>query len=266
MIYLQKLCYHKPELVDYPFNLPILKNLSEIEFCSPMTLLVGENGSGKSTILESLAAKINSTVVGGEDIKTDPTLVEIRKLVDYYKLSWNTKTSRGFFMRSEDFFNFTRRLHKIKQEMRSELQRVEKDYKNSSKFAQMQARTTFQSSLNGLQNTYEGDLNELSHGESFLRLFQSRFKPGGLYLLDEPEVPLSPLSQYSLVMMIKEMVDNHQSQFVIATHSPVLMSFPEALILSCDEGNIHSIDFEDLEQVNFLRSYLNNPQNYLRHI
>ncbi|MGC9366806.1 MAG: AAA family ATPase [bacterium] len=266
MIYLNKLCYKKPDLNCFPFNIPVVKNLNEIVFNSPVTILVGENGSGKSTILEALAAKINCTVVGGEDIKADPTLTEITKLADYFQLSWKTKTRRGFFMRSEDFFNFTRKLHKIKEEMKSELERVEKDYKNSSKFARMQARAAFQSSLYQLENTYRGDLDKLSHGESFLQLFQARFKPGGLYLLDEPEVPLSPISQYSLVMMIKEMVDNHQAQFVIATHSPVLMSFPKALIFSCDEGNIHPVSFDDLEQVNFLRSFLNNPLNYLRHI
>lgn len=266
MIYLQKLCYQKPEYSDYPFNLPIIKNLSEIDFCSPITLLVGENGSGKSTVLESLAAKINCTVVGGHDLQTDPTLQEIRKLAGYYKLSWNTKINRGFFMRSEDFFNFTRKLRQLKEEMIEELIRVEKDYKHRSQFARNQAKTTFQSSLDGLQNTYGGDLNELSHGESFLKLFQARFKPQSLYLLDEPEVPLSPVSQYSLMMMIKDRVDNHQAQFIIATHSPVLMSFPDALILSCDDDHLHSVNYSDLEQVSFLKSFLNNPRNYLRHI
>ncbi|MCX6065841.1 MAG: AAA family ATPase [Chloroflexi bacterium] len=103
------------------------------------------------------------------------------------------------------------------------------------------------------------------NGESFLALFQSRFVPGGLYLLDEPEAPLSPMRQLALIAMIKEMIAQ-DSQFIIATHSPILMAFPGATILSFDEGEIKPADYEDLESVRLMRDFLQNPGTFLQHL
>ncbi|HAZ44940.1 MAG TPA: hypothetical protein DCZ55_10825, partial [Cyanobacteria bacterium UBA11371] len=109
------------------------------------------------------------------------------------------------------------------------------------------------------------NLDANSHGESFLKLFQSRFVPGGLYLLDEPEAPLSPLRQLAFLSMLKDMV-NQDSQFIIATHSPILMAFPQASILSFDSYPVKEVPYDQLEQVTLTKAFLNNPESYLRHL
>lgn len=267
MILLNSIQYDKEDVNenDFPFVVPLINNLDKIEFNAAVTIIVGENGTGKSTLLESIAAAVDSIVVGAESMKSDKTLAHARLLGKHFKLSWRQKTKRGFFMRSEDFFNFTRKMNEMRQDMLSELQRVNNEYNNRSQFAQKQARTAFESSLHGIEGRYGENLDACSHGESFLNLFQSRFVPKGLYILDEPEAPLSPLRQYSFMMLLKKMVEEN-SQFIIATHSPILMAYPGAEIFSCDSDKLHKVKYNELDHVNFTREFLNNPDSYLRRI
>ncbi len=116
-----------------------------------------------------------------------------------------------------------------------------------------------------LASRYGEDADARSHGESFLNLFQSRFVPGGLYLLDEPEAPLSPQRQLALLAMLKEMA-GQDSQFVVATHSPILMALPGADILSFDTTPVTRVRYEEVEHVSFTRDFLNNPEAFLRHL
>ena len=116
-----------------------------------------------------------------------------------------------------------------------------------------------------MERRYGDGLDSQSHGESFLALFQSRFVPGGLYLLDEPEAPLSPLHQLSLLAAIKAMVEQ-DAQFVIATHSPIVMAYPGATILNFDTTPVSPVGYDDLEHVNLMRDFLNGPEAFLRHL
>jgi predicted ATPase len=116
-----------------------------------------------------------------------------------------------------------------------------------------------------LVERYGENLDANSHGESFLKLFQSRFVAGGLYLLDEPEAPLSPQRQLALMSMMKEMIDQ-DAQFIIATHSPILMAFPGARILNFDERPVREVNYDDVEHVSLTRAFLNNPQSFLRRL
>lgn len=119
--------------------------------------------------------------------------------------------------------------------------------------------------IGALQRRYGDGLDVRSHGESFLGLFQSRFVPGGLYLLDEPEAPLSPLRQLSFLSMLKQMTAE-DAQFIIATHSPIILAFPEAQIMSFNDGTINNIPYDELEHVTLTRAFLNDPQSYMRHL
>jgi len=254
-----------PDTSAFPFCLPLLKTLSEIKFESPVTLFVGENGSGKSTLLEALACAAEMIVVGSESTKSDPSLFHARELAKYFKLTWSKRTRRGFFLRAEDFFGYARRINEMRAEMEADLQRVDEEYKDRSAFARNQARMSFAHELGGIRQRYGEGLDAHSHGESFLALFQSRFVPGGLYLLDEPEAPLSPLRQLALISAIKEMVTQN-SQFIIATHSPILMAYPGATILDFDGGEIHPAGYADLEHVRLMRDFLQNSEAFLRNL
>jgi predicted ATPase len=254
-----------PNTREFPFSLPILQKIETLNFETTVTLLVGENGTGKSTLLEALACAAEMIVVGSESTRTDKSLAHARELAKYFKLCWSKRTRRGFFLRAEDFFGYAKRLNQMRMEMESDLKNVEIEYKERSNFAREQAKLSFSHELGDMRQHYGEGLDTHSHGESFLALFQSRFVPGGLYLLDEPEAPLSPLRQLALIAAIKDMV-RQNGQFIIATHSPILMAIPDATILDFDGGGIHKACYEELEHVRLMRDFLKDPQAFLHNL
>ncbi len=253
----------------FPFDIPVIRALQEnpahpLEFDQPVTIFVGENGSGKSTLIEALACAAGLPVVGSEDGNRDQSLVNVRPLADCLRLTWNRRSHRGFFLRAEDFFGYARRMSRISQELEEELRTVDREYADRPEAIDY-ARMPYQNELAGIRQRYGEGLDHASHGEAFLRLFQSRFVPNGLYLLDEPEAPLSPVRQLALLATIYNMV-RQDAQFVIATHSPILMAYPGAHLLSFDNDRIHRVQYADLEHVNLTRDFLNNPQAYLHQL
>jgi predicted ATPase len=264
MIYLRSINLKPParKLSGFPFDLPLVKNFDQIEFNTEVTFFVGENGSGKSTLLEAIAAALNAAAVGGEDVARDRTLEHARALGKQLKLSWTRKTHRGFFLRAEDFFNFARRLQTMTAELKEIADGFDEEYTG---YALGLAKGAVLGQRQALIERYGEDLDANSHGESFLKLFQSRFVPGGIYLMDEPEAPLSPQRLLALLSMLKEMVGQN-AQFIIATHSPILMAYPGAKIFSFDMHPIREVDYDDVEHVSLTRAFLNNPNAFLRHL
>jgi predicted ATPase len=256
-----------PERLDgqFPFNVPALRSISRLEFIQPVTFLVGENGSGKSSLLEALACAIGAATVGSETVQHDPSLEGVRHFAQYLRLGWKKRTHKGFFLRAEDFFGYARRMERIKNDLRQDLRNVDEEYVNRSELARGFARMPYLNELDTIERRYGPGLDSGSHGENFLLLFRQRFIPGGLYLLDEPEAPLSPLRQLSFLALLQRMLPE-QGQFVIATHSPILMAFPGAEILNFENGKISLAKYENLEHVRLTRDFLNNPQSFLRRL
>lgn len=268
MIHLKSLTvreFQKPDLDTFPFNLALIRSLKELKFASPVTFFVGENGSGKSTVLEALACAVESITVGSESVRTDRSLAPLRALAAYFRLSWQKRTRRGFFLRAEDFFGYARQMRQTQEEFQQDLRNVERDYKNRSRYAQELASLPYKGELAAIQRKYGDGLDARSHGEGFLTLFQARFVPEGLYLLDEPEAALSPTRQLTFIAALKQMVAEN-SQFIIATHSPIILAFPEAQILQFHEGRIREVQYEDLEHVKLTRDFLNHPESFLRYL
>jgi len=266
MIHLRSLTIKPKQSQDeFPFNIPIIRSLDGINFTNEITFLVGENGSGKSTLLEAIACAVGSITVGAESINSDPTLEATRQLANQFKLTWSKRTRKGFFMRSEDFFGYVKRISQMKQELEDDLERVDREYKDRSLLTQGLAKMAYAGQLSSLKNSYGEGLDNHSHGESYFTLFKERFVPGGLYLLDEPEAPLSPMRQLSFITMLNEMIKLN-AQFIIATHSPIIMAYPNATILSFDGDRIENIAYDDLEHVQITRSFLSNPDQFLRHL
>lgn len=249
----------------YPFNLPLLRGLEEMRFSAPVTFFVGENGTGKSTLLEAIACAAEMVTVGSESVRTDKSLVHARELAKYLCLAWTKRTRKGFFLRAEDFFGYAKRQNELRAEMEADLQEIEREYKDRSDYAKSLAQMSTAGQLGDMRRRYGEGLDARSHGESFLALFQSRFVPDGLYLLDEPEAPLSPLRQLALIAAIKEM-QSQNAQFIIASHSPILMAYPGAEIFHFDDGKIEKVGFNDLEHVRLMRDFLNNPEAFLRNL
>jgi predicted ATPase len=248
----------------FPFTVPIIRELPELRFDSPVTFLVGENGSGKSTLLEGIAVAAGVTTVGSTAVDEDATLAAQKYLARALKLVWNRRAFRGFFLRAEDFFGFTKALSQMRADFLARLADIDVEYEGRED-AKRFARGPIIGSLRDMERRYGVDLDANSHGQSFLKLFQSRFVPEGLYLLDEPEAPLSPQSQLALIAMIRDMVAQ-DGQFIIATHSPILLGYPGAAIYSCDEVPMRRVAFEDLDHVVITRDFLNAPERFLRHL
>ena len=250
---------------EYPFNVSAIKSLNPLPFESAVTIFVGENGSGKSTLLEALATAAGMVIVGSTAGDRDPSLDAIRPLAQQLKLVWNKKTRRGFFLRAEDFFGYVKSLRALHNDMLDELDRIEREYEGRSDYVKALASQPATGSLAGMKQRYGDDLDANSHGESFLTLFQSRFVPGGLYILDEPEAALSPLRQLSLIALIKGMVAQ-EAQFIIATHSPILMACPGAILYDFDRQPPVRVAYDDLEHVKLYRDFLEDPEAFLRHL
>ncbi|MDF3016581.1 MAG: ATPase [Thermomicrobiales bacterium] len=248
----------------YPFAVPAVASLraSPLNFEAPVTFLVGENGSGKSAILEGLACAAGSIAIAGDDPLRDPTLAAARALGDRLRLTWRARTQRGFFLRAEDFFGFAKYISALRAGLERDLAELNAE-PGPETYGRALARGAYLKELGHLRQT-DSTVNETSHGESFLELFQRRFAPRGLYLLDEPEAPLSPVRQLALLALLREMTGAGESQFIIATHSPILMAFPGATLYNLDDGMPRRVDWDDLEHVALTRDFLNDPDAFLR--
>ncbi len=230
----------QPERRGYPLDLPAVRNVDSIALDPRMTIFVGENGSGKSTLVEGIAVAAGFNPEGGSTNFNFRTQSHLPELATHLRLVRNpTRPRTGFFLRAESFFNVA-----------SEIERLD-----------LEQRGLPGSSIGPSYG--ERALHEESHGESFIALVMNRFGPGGLYILDEPEAALSPTGCLALVKRFHELA-NEGCQFVIATHSPIVMSFPGALIYLLRESGPKQVSWEELDHVQILREFLNDPQIVLR--
>lgn len=268
---LLRLKIRRPEWVmqashTFPFNVPSLATLDTLDLDAPVICFVGENGSGKSTLLESIAIAAALPSAGGAGrAMDDPTLAEQRSLASVLSLTWHTRSMRGFFLRAEDFFGFQNLLKRERAEFVETLARMEVDYAESSAKAKQLAMGPIKASLADMERRYGVDPDARSHGEAFLNFFQQRLVPRGLYLMDEPEAALSPQRQLALLAMMFDLVEEG-AQFIIATHSPLLLAFPGARIYSFDETPVSEVPWDQTEHVRLTRSFLENPERYLRQL
>jgi predicted ATPase len=243
----------------FPFTVPAVRTLDTLDLDAPVTFFVGENGSGKSTLLEALAVAAALPSIGSDEAVDDASLGGPRALADALRLAWTKRMRRGFFLRAEDFFGFLRRqarnTARVMREERERQQRAPGDRLDWSVDA-------------GAEEPGErrilSTLDARSHGESFLELFAARLGDG-LYLLDEPEAPLSPQRQLTLLAMLGDAVQTG-AQFIVATHSPILLAFPGARIYDFDATPIQATRYDALPHVTLTRDFLAAPERFLRHL
>jgi predicted ATPase len=237
----------------FPFAVPAIRELPLLDVEAPVTLFVGENGSGKSTLLEAMAACAELRSFGASDAAADDSLGKQRELAKVLRMAWRPRSRRGFFMRAEDFFGFLRLQARIDARIRRERAEFcgeQFDHASPSAGGQHIDEVAAVAHLSRYDSR--------SHGESFLDLFRSRLEPRGLYLLDEPETPLSPKRQLDLLKLLIHGAENG-SQFIIATHSPILLAFPGARIYSFDRVPVAKADYDSLDHVTVMRRFLSDP-------
>ncbi|WP_375103938.1 AAA family ATPase [Paenibacillus sp. RS8] len=229
-----------PSFQTYPFYLPAVRTLDRLIFQKPVTFLVGENGTGKSTLLEGIAAAWGFNPEGGTLNFSFNTRSSHSSLYEYFRIARGVRRPKdGFFLRAESYYNV------------------------ASYIDELDEQPGFTPPI---KNSYGGkSLHEQSHGESFFAAFVHRFAGRGLYILDEPEAALSPLRQMSLLVRMHELVQQ-DSQFIIATHSPILMSYPEAEIFLLEGEGIRSVALEETEHYTVTKAFMNDRQGMLREL
>lgn len=228
-----------PPAGSYLNELPVVRQLKKqqrLPFRAPVTFLVGENGTGKSTLLEAIAVAAGFNAEGGTrnfNFSTNNTHSELYRCISLAKRAY---PKDGFFLRAESFYNLATNVDELEHE------------------------------FSGLLKSYGGvSLHEQSHGESFLSLILNRFGGNGLYILDEPESALSPTRLMSLITVIDELVKRN-SQFIIATHSPILMAYPKAEIYELSDGGIRTVPYKETEHYRVTLEFLQNPERMLRYL
>jgi predicted ATPase len=250
------------DLTRFPWSLPLVRDLEDVEFAAPVTFLVGENGSGKSTLLEGIAAGMEAVAAGSHDLKRDPSLQAARDFAAGFIFARRRHARIRLFLRAEDVFGYTGRLGS---EM-AELGEIEREL---AKLPEGPGRDRATGLARGqraaLAHRYGANPDARSHGETFLALLRTRLVPNGLYFLDEPETPLSPSRVLALLALLHDAV-RRGSQFIIATHSPILLALPGATILQARDGALRAAAWDDLEHVRVTRAFLNDPQSVLRHV
>ena len=223
---------HKEE--SYIKDLPVVKNLNSIDLSSNVTFFVGENGCGKSTLLEAIAVNMGFNAGGGTRnfcFSSRETHSDLYKYITIVKSINRPKD--GFFLRAESFYNVATEIENIDDE---------------------------------ILDSYGGiSLHEMSHGESFMTLMVNRFGGNGIYILDEPEAALSPIKQMAMLTIINELVKK-KSQFIIATHSPILMAYPDADIFVIDNYGIVKTPYKKTDNYMITRKFLENPENMMKYL
>ena len=248
----------------FPWTVPALRALRELRFDAPVTFLMGENGCGKSTLLEALAVAAEATAAGAEDVGADATLAGARRLAAAFEVEERGIPNVRAFFRAEDAFGFTKRIEREMREIDAEADAMLRDEK-ASEFRRRLGANITRSSRGVLASKYGDDPHARSHGETFLGILRAQVLPRGLYLLDEPETPLSPTRVLTLLTILLD-ATRSGSQFVIATHSPILAAFPNASIRVFTGDGIVETPYEELEHVRITRDFLNAPGRYLRYL
>ena len=223
--------WNKIEENSYLRKIEAIHNLEKLVFEKPITFLVGENGSGKSTLLEAIAVAYGFNPEGGTKNYSFSTYDSHSKLYEAIRVAKGFRKAKwGYFLRAESFYNVATK---------------EEEYADWGHPSQK--------------------YHEKSHGESFLALAQNQLRPNGLYLFDEPEAALSPQRQLTLLMEICSCA-KQGSQFIIVTHSPILLGIPGAQIISFDEGTVHNCEYEDTESYKVTEMFINNREILLKRL
>jgi len=219
-----------PNFDEYPFCIPSIRQLDRLVFHPAVTFFIGENGSGKSTLLEAIALKMGYNAEGGGKNFNFATLATHSHLRDFLRLERGVgRPTDGFFLRAESFYNLATEIENLG---------VEYGYGKKSLHAQ-------------------------SHGEAFLALLLNRLQGDGVYLFDEPEAALSPQRQLSVLTLLHRLV-YHQSQLIVATHSPILLAYPNARIYCFTERGISEVKYTDTEHYQITKDFLNRHERMVQ--
>ena len=261
MPYIQSLSIQTEKNHPFPFSVAAIRHAKNIDLSNTITFFIGDNGTGKSTLIEALAFRLQLPHIDGSEYSKKAFKAAVQ-LSPYLELKFNIHRPIGFFFRAEDFGDYANSIDRRDAELHAQLKDLEgevpdhilKDMKDNAN-----------EQLHHVRYNYGQDLGTFSHGEAYMKIIQEKVKSKGIYILDEPEAALSPSKQLSLIYHIKNHLKTNMSQFIIATHSPILMSIPGASLYEITEEQMVKTAVEDTEHHRITKGFLNDPEMYLRH-
>lgn len=262
MPFIKSFSINTEKKAPFPYNVPAVIACSNISLDHGITIFVGDNGTGKSTLLETLGLHLQLPLISGH-IKRMDGFQAAELLEPYIRVEWRNETQKGFFFRAEDFSQFIHSVELAKSSNQTFLNELKGTVKDS---VIDELAESMNIPLQTMRRDYGENMQAFSHGEAYLKILQTRIAGKGIYLLDEPEAALSPLRQLSLISYILEVLKEKKSQFIMATHSPILMGIPGACIYEITGYGINRVAFQDTEHYQITKTFLENPEFYLRHL
>jgi len=262
MPYLKTLNINTRRTHPFPFDVPAIQYAKNIDLSNQISFLIGENGTGKSTLLETIAYKLRLPHMEGYGYDKN-SFDAAKTLVPFLDLTWKLERSDGFFFRAEDFGDYLNSIHRQGLQIEQQMGDMGTDF---PKHIIEQMKNSANTRLRSMREKYGQELQAFSHGEAYLHIMNQRINKRGIFLLDEPEAALSPAKQLTLIYFILNHLKQYNSQFIIATHSPMLMAYPNANIYEITENRMVKTDFKHTDHYKITKSFLENPEAFLRHL
>jgi predicted ATPase len=263
MAFLQSFSINTDKQHPFPFNIPAVRFGRQLALGEQVTIFVGDNGTGKSTLLESIAYGLDLPLIGGRIGKASPSFEAAKAIRPYLEFQWKREVHKGFFFRAEDFSHFIDDVDREREKIAMELLDL-KGKVDDSVIQQMRENMNYAGFR--MRRDYGQDVQTFSHGEAYLTILQTRIMDKGIFMLDEPVAALSPLKQLSLLAFILDVLKGGKAQFIIATHSPILMGFPNALLYQIREDGMERVTYKETDHYRITRRFLDDPESYLRHL
>lgn len=260
MPYLSTLHITAERTHPFPYDVPAVKFAKHLDLSAPVTFIIGDNGTGKSTLLETLALRLQLPHMRGEGYH-ESSFKAARTLTPYLELGWKIERPRGFFFRAEDFGDLINSIDREDAKLQQWFNDIDGEVPHHI-LQEIKDNQNFQRYR--MHRNFGQDLQGFSHGEAYLKVMDEMISGGGIFLLDEPEAALAPSKQLSLLYFIQNHLKEHLSQFIIATHSPMIMAYPGAILYEVTVNGMDKVSLEDTEHYTITKSFLNSPESYLR--
>lgn len=262
MPYINSLSFNTTKTHPFPYDVPAIKYGKDIDLSNEINFIIGDNGTGKSTLIESIAFRLQLPHMDGSGYRKKAFDAAVT-LAPYLELKFDIDRLVGFFFRAEDFGDYMNSIDRRDVSLHAQLESLEGEVPDRI-IQEMKDNANYQ--IHHMRKNYGQELNSFSHGEAYMQIIQEKIVQRGIYILDEPEAALSPAKQLALIYHIKEHLQVHQSQFIIATHSPILMAIPNTNLYEITDSGMKKTAVEDTDHFMITKNFLNNPDMYLRHL
>jgi len=257
MAYIKSISFKAQKDRRFPFNIDAFSSSFDLKL-APVTILVGQNGTGKSSFLKTLAIKLDCESIGGA-IEEKYSFEAARILAPFVFVNFIRQPSYRFFFNPEDFHEYTSSPQRYRNSLFTEMQK-EREELGDSVFNQLAESMNLP--LQNMKRRYGSNLLTFSHGEATLQILGSKIHSQGIFIIDEPELGLYPTSTFVLISLMRKMLDSGKCQFVLSTHSPIIAGIPGASVYEISSNGIHPIEYKSTALYKFTKAFMDDPNSH----